>query len=58
MKKRYISPVTNVVQAFEPESSILYDSYMTKSVYVDELHNMNADQAYKDASGETFLIEF
>ena len=54
MKKRYISPATNIVQMFEMESGILYDSFVTKNVFVDESHNMNADSEVE----EKYFIEF
>ena len=55
MKKRYISPVANIVSMFELESGIIMDSFAKTKVWVDEAHNMNADESYTD---ETFLIEF
>lgn len=55
MKKRYISPATNIVQMYELESVILRESSMLAAPQVDRLHNMSAPD--EDAT-ETYLIEF
>ena len=55
IKKRYISPATHIVQMYELESAILYNSFVSTRSWVDETHNMNADESYDK---ETFLIEF
>lgn len=55
MKKRYISPATNIVQMFEMDSEILQGSFVKTRVWVDESHNMNDDESYED---ETFKFEF
>ena len=41
MKKRYISPATNIVQMYELESGILYDSFINAKVRVKDLENVN-----------------
>ena len=55
MKKRHISPATNIFEMFELESSILRDSFMVGAPKVDPTRNMNEDANYTD---ETFLIEY
>ena len=58
MKKRYLSPVTNVVETFGPESSILYNSYIMKNVYVDELENIDGDAEFFGEEAEKPYFEF
>ena len=56
MKKRYISPATNIVQMYELESNVLLkDSFMVGMPKVDPTHNMNEETTYDK---ETFLIEY
>ena len=54
MKKRYISPATNIVQMYELESGILYDSFIMKKVQVDEINNIDGDKEYSGEDGYYF----
>ncbi len=55
IKKRYISPATHIVQMYELESAILYDSHIKARVYVDDLDNVN--NRVEDQS-EKFYFDF
>ena len=44
IKKRYISPATHIVQMYELESGILYDSFINANVKVKDLQNMNDEE--------------
>ncbi len=58
MKKRYISPATSIVQMFEMETGILYDSFVTKNVYVDQLKNIDGNKEYFGEQAEKPWYEF
>lgn len=55
MKKRYISPATNIIQMFEMETGILRDSFLMATPQVDRLRNMSAPGVDEN---ETYLIEY
>ena len=55
MKKRYISPATDIVKMYELESAILRDSFLMATPQVDRLRNMSAPGVDEN---ETYLIEY
>ena len=58
MKKRYISPATNIVQMFEMETGILYDSFIMKKVQVDQLKNIDGGEEYFGEEADKNWFEF
>ena len=55
MKKRYISPVTNIVQMYELEHSVLVGSVMKMKMKVDPLQEKYYDET--DDATSDYLIE-
>ena len=55
MKKRYISPATHIVQAWELEQAVLVGSIMQMKMEVDPLQEKYYDE--KDATTNGYLIE-
>lgn len=58
IKTTYISPVTRIVEMIDFESAILYSSFVTKNVYVDQWKNIDGNEEYFGKESDKQWFEF